>query len=791
MQKNNGNGQKKKFLFVSIDALISDIAWQVLKEGHEVKYFIEDPTEKEVADGFVPKVTDWEKEVSWADIIVFDDVLGHGKKAAKLRKEGKLVIGGTAYTDKLEDDRQFGQEELKKHGIGTMPSWNFNNFDDAVEFVRANPSKYVIKPSGEVQNIKNMLFVGEQEDGHDVIQVLEAYKKAWKKAMIFQLQKRVVGVEVAVGAFFNGNEFVYPINVNFEHKKLFPGNIGPSTGEMGTLTFWSGPNRLFNATIKKMEETLKEEHYVGYFDLNCIVNSNGIYPLEFTCFDERTEILTQDGWKIYRDIKVGDFTLSINPATRELMWKRIVNKFVKDYNGKMIKIGSKGKAHSAADVLVTPEHKLLISNLGNLKFATAGSIPLHNTKLIRTGLFHCIKEAYIEIPAYAEKHFLGKHHTAMDIIHPARKVETHAFMKFLGLFLAEGYLGSGQHIVGIAQSPKGARRKEIEQVLNEFGFGYTVQKNGVYQISSTQLCRFIVSLGLGKVKAGEKFIPHKFKEFAPEYLESLIHGFALGDGNWHKRTGQLTLATTSKKLADDLQEIIIKCSKIANIRVQRQKGTKSIDGYVRKNDIYILSMRKDKMDYSLDKRVIGEQYYKGKIWDVEVEDWHTLLVRRNGKPFFSGNCRFGYPTISIQQEGIINPIGEFLYELATGELKSFRTKSGFQIGVRIVVPPFPYDDRKIFDIHSKDAVILFKKPSMEGIHIEDVKLVDDEWLITGDTGVILIVVGTGSTMREAKKNVYNKIDNILIPNMYYRKDIGDRWSEDSDKLHNWGYLREI
>ena len=47
-----------------------------------------------------------------------------------------------------------------------------------------------------------------------------------------------------------------PINVNFEHKKLFPGNIGPSTGEMGTAMFWSGPNRLFNSTLKKMEAKL-------------------------------------------------------------------------------------------------------------------------------------------------------------------------------------------------------------------------------------------------------------------------------------------------------------------------------------------------------------------------------------------------------------------------------------------------------------------------------------------------------------------------------------------------------
>ena len=36
----------KKFLFVSLTGLIGDIAWQVVKEGHEVKYSIDDPEEK-------------------------------------------------------------------------------------------------------------------------------------------------------------------------------------------------------------------------------------------------------------------------------------------------------------------------------------------------------------------------------------------------------------------------------------------------------------------------------------------------------------------------------------------------------------------------------------------------------------------------------------------------------------------------------------------------------------------------------------------------------------------------
>ena len=163
--------------------------------------------------------------------------------------------------------------------------------------MRKNPNRYVIKPSGEAQNDKRLLFVGEEEDGRDVVQVLEDYKRAWsKKIKEFQLQRRIMGVEVATGAFFNGKEFVTPICVNFEHKKLFPGDIGPATGEMGTAMFWSEPNRIFNATLKKMEPRLRAEGYVGYIDVNCIVNGNGIYPLEFTArFGYPTISIQQEG----------------------------------------------------------------------------------------------------------------------------------------------------------------------------------------------------------------------------------------------------------------------------------------------------------------------------------------------------------------------------------------------------------------------------------------------------------------------------------------------------------------
>ncbi|MFI5369695.1 MAG: hypothetical protein ACHQ1F_11870, partial [Spirochaetia bacterium] len=65
-------------------------------------------SEREVAEGFVEKVDRWEESKDWADVIVFDDC-EFGPLADKLRAEGKAVIGGTPYTDRLEMDREFGQ----------------------------------------------------------------------------------------------------------------------------------------------------------------------------------------------------------------------------------------------------------------------------------------------------------------------------------------------------------------------------------------------------------------------------------------------------------------------------------------------------------------------------------------------------------------------------------------------------------------------------------------------------------------------------------------------------------
>ena len=431
------NFEPKNFLFVSIEALSGDLAWQLKKEGHEVKAYIKCKTDGDVFNGFIEKVDHWEAHKDWADVIIFDDI-GFGAVAEKLRKQGKLVIGGSDYTDKLEIDREFGQAEMKNNGINVLPSWQFSDYDEAIKFIKDNPARYVFKPCGNlVSSEKALLFLGEDEDGKDLLELLEQNKNIWrKKAPLFILQKFIAGVEVAVGAFLNGHDFIYPINVNFEHKRIFPGNIGPFTGEMGNLMYWSGSNNLFRATLEKMLPNLQKSGYVGYVDINCIVNGRGIYPLEFT-------------------------------------------------------------------------------------------------------------------------------------------------------------------------------------------------------------------------------------------------------------------------------------------------------------------------------------------------------------------TRFGYPTIQIQLEGISMPNGEWLYRLAKGEDFELKTKRGFQVGVVIAVESMFSDaiDSETVNLYH-DLAVSFKNPaSIDGIHLFDVKIDNGIWCIAGTSGVLLVVTGSGTTVKDARSMAYGRIKNIIIPNMIYRTDIGASWAVDSDRLHTWGYLR--
>ena len=139
-------------------------------------------------------------------------------------------------------------------------------------------------------------------------------------------------------------------------------------------------------------------------------------------------------------------------------------------------------------------------------------------------------------------------------------------------------------------------------------------------------------------------------------------------------------------------------------------------------------------------------------------------------------------------EGIQTPWNEILIKLAKKEKFEMKYKKGFQVGVVIATPPFPFDDPESFKMYAEDATVLFKKPNTDGVHIADIKLVENDWFLAGQSGYAVIATAHGITVDEARRRVYERVKNIMIPNMFYRTDIGHRWFNDSDRLQTWGYL---
>ncbi len=272
-----------RILLVSQELIANELAPILRLEGHEVKMSIQEVALKDCCVGFVDLVDDWEAELEWVGkdgLIIFDDI-GFGAKQDALRADGYHVVGGSALGDRLETDRAYGQEIFGKYGVRQIPAYNFSSVEEAIQYVRASPGQpWVVKLNG-LQHMSTSNYVGQLQDGQDVMNILERYRNTGHHV---HLQQKIEGIEIGIGRYFNGRDWVGPIEMNLEHKSLMPGGVGPKTPEMGTLMWYNEDesNVLFQETLARLAPHLREIDFRGDFDINCIVNAEGIWPLEAT-----------------------------------------------------------------------------------------------------------------------------------------------------------------------------------------------------------------------------------------------------------------------------------------------------------------------------------------------------------------------------------------------------------------------------------------------------------------------------------------------------------------------------
>ncbi len=259
------------------------------RRGHEVKVFVADQASRDVYAGMLDFTADWRAELGWLreaggqGVALFESAQ-QGDEQDTLRREGFQVIGGSALGDRLEADREFGQQALRAIGLRTAASHGFRDYGAAIDFLRARGGRYVLKFNG-ADSPRTRNYVGELDDSADMLALLEVYRHHDAQgpgAPDFVLMEHLQGVEVGVGGYFNGADFLLPACIDFEHKRFFAGDLGELTGEMGTIVSYRASRRLFDTVLAPLAPLLADGGYCGYINVNLIANDAGLWPLEFT-----------------------------------------------------------------------------------------------------------------------------------------------------------------------------------------------------------------------------------------------------------------------------------------------------------------------------------------------------------------------------------------------------------------------------------------------------------------------------------------------------------------------------
>src|SRR5271157_205745 len=267
-----------RLLIIDPNGAALDLAYRADCLGHDVKLFIRDtPKTHHIGLDLVDVIRDYSRWLRWADVVFMADNVKYGSDLDVFRSStGRPIIGPSREMAQWELDRTVGQVVLKKHGIATIPTHEFNNYDKAIAFVKKNPQRYVSKPSGDADKALSYCATTPA----DMVYMLEKWKKSSRQRE-FILQEFIPGIEMAVGGWFGPLGWCGGWCENFEFKKLMDGDKGVATGEQGTVLRYVGRSKLGRMMLEPLTDTLEKSNYIGYIDVNTIIDEKGQpWPLE-------------------------------------------------------------------------------------------------------------------------------------------------------------------------------------------------------------------------------------------------------------------------------------------------------------------------------------------------------------------------------------------------------------------------------------------------------------------------------------------------------------------------------
>jgi DNA polymerase elongation subunit (family B) len=401
-------------------------------------------------------------------------------------------------------------------------------------------------------------------------------------------------------------------------------------------------HRQRNALIPRREELdsrsqgvtndaiIKDKKYRGGLVVDPVEGIHfNVTVMDFACFDNKTEILTTNGWKTYDTLKKGDTALSVNLKTKVVEKNPIKKIFKYDYTGKMFRI----KTPKNLDFIFTPNHRIVYNTkVGGNKWKWKKKLEVEEIQKIGS---YPISLPYFGI-------WVGKKKEKIKVGNFVFR--TKSWFEFLGRFLEDGYLSTRS--IHIYENMKYQDRiNNLCNLIIKLGFEpkkciERKKHSARISIHNVHLVKALRNLLDEKTHSKDRDIPNEYLDYSTEYLQYLLKGLMESNGGTTKNDKK-TYSTINKNLADGFQLLALKCGYNCSInnRISNGFGKKTpyylcvLSGFRHKKSSFVVSKQHH--------RVTTEQY-SGKIWCASTRNT-TLIIRRNGSVIVTGNSL--YPSI--------------------------------------------------------------------------------------------------------------------------------------------------
>ena len=173
-----------------------------------------------------------EKEIDLT-IVGMDDPLVGGL-VDRLEEAGLKAFGPRKNAAILEGSKAFSKDLMKKYGIPTAAYENFDNAEDALNYLKTASFPIVLKADGLALG-KGVLICNTLEEAQDGVKSIMLDKQFGTAGNRIVIEEFMTGREVSVLSFVDGKTIKTMTSAQ-DHKRAGDGDTGLNTGGMGTFS---------------------------------------------------------------------------------------------------------------------------------------------------------------------------------------------------------------------------------------------------------------------------------------------------------------------------------------------------------------------------------------------------------------------------------------------------------------------------------------------------------------------------------------------------------------------------